>query len=136
MLVCSYASTKKLLTDRNQLSQQSAVNALVASNDSLQNSTEKELEELANSSVFKQNKYDSKAIRQGLNMARKGNTQWIHIHFGSTKGEMITFNKLPTGYDPRTRPWYTGALNDDGQIFWTTPYKRVLILVKCRPQLR
>ena len=123
MLVCSYASTKKLLTDRNRLSQQSAVNALVASNDSLQNSTEKELEELANSSVFKQNKYDSKAIRQGLNMARKGNTQWIHIHFGSTKGEMITFNKLPTGYDPRTRPWYTGALNDDGQIFWTTPYK-------------
>ncbi|MFT8726824.1 MAG: methyl-accepting chemotaxis protein [Liquorilactobacillus ghanensis] len=123
LVTSSYLSTKKLLTQRNQLSQQSAVNTLVSTNSSLQSSTEQELEQLADSSVFKQSKYNSRSIRQGLNMARKSNTQWIHIHFGSTKGEMITFNKLPTGYDPRTRLWYTGAMNNDGQIFWTTPYK-------------
>ena len=110
LVTSSYLSTKKLLTQRNQLSQQSAVNTLVSTNSSLQSSTERELEQLADSSVFKQGKYNANSIRQGLNMARKSNTQWIHIHFGSTKGEMITFNKLPTGYDPRTRLWYTLSL--------------------------
>ncbi|MFT9452224.1 methyl-accepting chemotaxis protein [Liquorilactobacillus ghanensis] len=123
LVVSSYISTKNLLTKRNQLSQQSAVNTLIATNNSLQTSTEQELEQLAASSMFKQNKYDAKAIRQGLNVTRKGNNQWMHVYFASTKGEMITFNKLPKGYDPRTRPWYQGVINKVDQVAWTAPYK-------------
>ncbi|KRM06009.1 methyl-accepting chemotaxis sensory transducer [Liquorilactobacillus ghanensis DSM 18630] len=123
LVVSSYISTKNLLTKRNQLSQQSAVNTLVATNNSLQTSTEQELEKLAAASMFKQDKYDAKAIRQGLNVTRKGNNQWMHVYFASTKGEMITFNKLPKGYDPRSRPWYQDVINKVNQVAWTAPYK-------------
>ncbi|MEA3411292.1 MAG: putative DNA binding domain-containing protein [Pseudomonadota bacterium] len=39
-------------------------------------------------------------------------------------GKMIRDWKDTSGYDPRTRPWYTGALNQlgDDDIFWTSPY--------------
>jgi methyl-accepting chemotaxis protein len=123
LMVCSYASTKKLLTTRNQLSQQSAVDALVTSNHNLQSSTNSELEKLAGSSIFNQQNYNAKTVRQALNMAKKGNTQMEQIEFGSTKGEMITFTKLPTGFDPRVRPWYEGAIKEDGKVFWTAPYQ-------------
>ncbi|MFT8869669.1 methyl-accepting chemotaxis protein [Liquorilactobacillus nagelii] len=123
LMVCSYASTKKLLTTRNQLSQQSAVDALVTSNHNLQSSTNSELEKLAGSSIFNQQNYNAKTVRQALNMAKKGNTQMEQIEFASTKGEMITFTKLPTGFDPRVRPWYEGAVKEDGKVFWTVPYK-------------
>lgn len=35
------------------------------------------------------------------------------------------FQKLPAGYDPRTRAWYKGAVSDNGKVFWTTPYRDV-----------
>ncbi|WP_235805038.1 hypothetical protein [Liquorilactobacillus nagelii] len=52
LVVCSYASTKRLLTQRNQLAQQSAAESLMNSNNSFRSSTQKELSRLTSESAF------------------------------------------------------------------------------------
>lgn len=123
IMLFSYLSTKNMLTTRNESSQKGAVNTLVASNNDLHTSINQELEGLASSSVFTKTNYNSKDVRYALKMAKKGNVAMKQIEFGSTNGEMITFVKLPSGFDPRERPWYKGAIQKDGEVFWTSPYK-------------
>lgn len=45
------------------------------------------------------------------------------MYVGSAQGEMITYPaiNLPADYDPRTRPWFTQAIGERGQIV-TPPY--------------
>ncbi|MFT8583873.1 methyl-accepting chemotaxis protein [Liquorilactobacillus hordei] len=119
----SYISTKSMMTTRNEVNQRGAVNTLAASNDDLHASTNQELNKLASSSIFAKSSYNSKDIRYALGMVKKGNTKMEQIEFGSTNGEMITFTELPTGFDPRKRPWYKGAIKKNGEVFWTSPYK-------------
>ena len=48
--------------------------------------------------------------------------QWIYV--ASESGQIMMYPGLPgipSGYDPRTRRWYTEALKADGLI-WTNPY--------------
>ncbi|MFT8424295.1 MAG: methyl-accepting chemotaxis protein [Liquorilactobacillus sp.] len=123
VLFFSYISTKTMLTTRNENSQKGAVNTLVTSNNDLHTSTNQELNKLATSSIFAKSDYNSKAIRYALRMVKRGNTEMEQIEFGSTKGEMITFAELPAGFNPRERPWYKGAIKNDGKVFWTSPYK-------------
>ncbi|MFT9372258.1 MAG: methyl-accepting chemotaxis protein [Liquorilactobacillus hordei] len=119
----SYISTRSMMTTRNEVNQRGAVNTLAASNDDLHTSTNQELNKLASSSIFAKSSYNSKDIRYALGMVKKGNTKMEQIEFGSTSGKMITFTELPTGFDPRERPWYKGAIKKNGEIFWTSPYK-------------
>ncbi|MDQ0220294.1 HAMP domain-containing protein [Peribacillus cavernae] len=43
---------------------------------------------------------------------------------GSTGGVFINSpqSKMPNGYDPRERPWYTAAMRDKGKVIITSPY--------------
>lgn len=46
-------------------------------------------------------------------------------YLGTADGKMILFpdEKLPDGYDPRTRDWYKDAVENKGQIILTEPYQ-------------
>ncbi|KYG89765.1 chemotaxis protein [[Bacillus] sp. KCTC 13219] len=46
------------------------------------------------------------------------------IYIGTKQGEMINAPELdlPSDYDPRERPWYTDAVNNNGDVVLTTPY--------------
>ncbi|MCK8058123.1 MULTISPECIES: methyl-accepting chemotaxis protein [unclassified Fusibacter] len=47
----------------------------------------------------------------------------MYAYVGSSTGKMymIPDEALPAGYDPRTRPWYTDAVEADALV-WTPPY--------------
>lgn len=50
----------------------------------------------------------------------------ITIYFGQTTGKHhATVDKIPDGFDPRTRDWYKDALAKDGKIIITNPYEDV-----------
>lgn len=50
----------------------------------------------------------------------------ITIYFGQTTGKHhATVDKIPHGFDPRTRDWYKDALAKDGKIIITDPYEDV-----------
>ncbi|MCP0887999.1 methyl-accepting chemotaxis protein [Ligilactobacillus sp. WILCCON 0076] len=123
LMVSSYISTKNLLTERNQLSQQSAANALVKSSNNLKSSTETELQKIAKNKAFTQGSFDYSKIRQILKNTQNGNADIKYIEFASNDGMLITFTKMPSGYNAVKRPWYTGALTKDGSVSWTAPYK-------------
>lgn len=59
-------------------------------------------------------------------------TQYIGLHpevqaiyVGTNDGKMITFPDLdlPADYDPRERPWYQDAQQQNGEVVVTSPYK-------------
>ncbi|WP_280771074.1 methyl-accepting chemotaxis protein [Salipaludibacillus daqingensis] len=55
-------------------------------------------------------------------MGQEAGAQLTYI--GSEQGEMLTTPviDLPDGFDPRERPWYEDALEQEGEVIWTAPY--------------
>ncbi|MCY6356223.1 methyl-accepting chemotaxis protein [Clostridium sp. ZS2-4] len=50
----------------------------------------------------------------------------ITAYFGQVTGKHhATVDKLPEGYDPRTRTWYKQAIANDGKVIITQPYEDV-----------
>ncbi|MBB2203002.1 adenylate/guanylate cyclase domain-containing protein [Gluconacetobacter tumulisoli] len=47
--------------------------------------------------------------------------QFAHQFFDAQSKPLRTESNPAANYDPRTRPWYTGA-TQSGQLFWTAPY--------------
>lgn len=47
-------------------------------------------------------------------------THWIEWH-EDKPSERTTYERT-LDYDPRSRPWYEGAVAQTGQVFWTKPY--------------
>lgn len=123
VLIGSYIVTKRLLTERNELSQQSATQSLIANNNNLRNATKTELIKLSSENAFKSKKFNSKKIKQLLRDAQGANSQIMYSGFATTNGNYITLSKMPAGYDPRVRPWYKLAIAHPGKVMWTSPYK-------------
>lgn len=50
----------------------------------------------------------------------------ITVYFGEVTGKHhATVDKIPEGYDPRTRIWYKDAIANDGKVIITEPYEDV-----------
>ncbi|MGE5630406.1 MAG: methyl-accepting chemotaxis protein [Caulobacteraceae bacterium] len=47
-----------------------------------------------------------------------------YIYLGLEDGRMLVYPDLdlPSGYDPRQRPWYQAAKGNTGELYWTEPY--------------
>lgn len=62
-------------------------------------------------------------IQQYLDQKIKELPETKNVYYGTTRGEMIIAPavELPGDYDPRTRPWYTKAIDSD-EVIYTEPY--------------
>ncbi len=63
----------------------------------------------------------------------------LNIYYGSETGKMLLWpeSDLPEGYDPRVRPWYTGALYSE-EIVWSPPYMDIFaghLILSCAYQI-
>ncbi|MHC0038180.1 methyl-accepting chemotaxis protein [Pseudoneobacillus sp. C159] len=52
-------------------------------------------------------------------------SDYSSVYFGTPKRELIISpkQKLPEDYDPTHQPWYIGAVQRKGEIFYSDPYK-------------
>lgn len=118
-----YFKTRDLLIERNQINEASAAKVLIDSKNNMRNSVEQELQQVANFPEFQKNNLSQ--IRSKLKTVKNSNLDITGIGFATDTGKTVMFQKLPAGYDPRTRAWYKGAVSDNGKVFWTTPYRDV-----------
>ncbi|MFT8668638.1 MAG: methyl-accepting chemotaxis protein [Liquorilactobacillus hordei] len=123
LMVSLYISTTRLLTQRNLLSQQSAAQSLLRNNSNFKDSTQRELFRLAAGKVFNSKSFNDSDIKQVLKDIQNANVQVKYSGFATKNGNYLTLSKMPSGYDPRTRPWYKNAIASSGKVVWTAPYK-------------
>ncbi len=66
-----------------------------------------------------------KSIRAGYRSVLESHPRYLNAFIGTRNGAMILGNnmKIPSGYDPRTRPWYRDALKDPGKAGTSDIYK-------------
>ncbi|MGJ7909842.1 methyl-accepting chemotaxis protein [Neobacillus sp. LXY-1] len=66
-------------------------------------------------------KYANDLLQETL----KTNKEYAFVYFANIKKEMLSApnTDLPDGYDPTSRDWYLGAVEKDGQVFFSEPYK-------------
>jgi methyl-accepting chemotaxis protein len=59
---------------------------------------------------------------EGFLVAHKNITS---VYLGVSNGKMLLApaTELPAGYDPRTRPWYKQAMENNGQVILSEPYE-------------
>lgn len=60
-----------------------------------------------------------------LQNVQSSNKDIMDVYLGQANKKMMIYpsQQLPEGYDPTTRPWYQNAVNNDGKIVYTDPYK-------------
>lgn len=110
-----YFKTRDLLIERNQINEASAAKVLIDSKNNMRNSVEQELQQVANFPEFQKNNLSQ--IRSKLKTVKNSNLDITGIGFATDTGKTVMFQKLPAGYDPRTRAWYKGAVSDNGKVF-------------------
>ncbi|MBM6741445.1 methyl-accepting chemotaxis protein [Enterococcus gallinarum] len=121
LVVSSYLTTKKSLIERNDINKESAVRLIIAEEDMLRKSTEDKLKSMAELPPMK-TEYSMGRIRDSLSTAIAGTDSFRAVAFGTEEKEFVSFNPLPDDYDPTTRPWYKGAIEAGGEVYWTDPY--------------
>lgn len=59
-----------------------------------------------------------------LSNIKKSNPNILGLYFGSVDKRMIIYpvSDLGEGFDPTARPWYGGAIDKGGQMYWSEPY--------------
>lgn len=70
------------------------------------------------------NKETNRRISQEWATSLKNFPDVNSVYMGTPLGQMhmVPNDTLPADFDPRTRPWYTGAESSDGKTVWTQPY--------------
>ncbi|KRL02123.1 methyl-accepting chemotaxis protein [Liquorilactobacillus capillatus] len=122
MLLSSYNSTRNLLLERTTNSRESAVKTVLDSRDSMNISAKKTLTTLANEDLFK-GTYDMNTIQKIISAAESENDVMLDTIFVNADGKYVSTKKtFPTGFNPKTRPWYKGAVKNIGQVYWSKPY--------------
>lgn len=122
--VGAYKSTKDLLIQRNQLSEKTAVTVV---NDELTNlrlSAFKRVKDIRKNALFNGDSYDLGQIQKFMDSNQTGNDRIIGVYFSNDQGKMISgLREMPKNMDTRTRPWYKGAVAQEGTVYLSDPYK-------------
>lgn len=118
----SYISTRNLLIERTDSDKQTAVASVAHSRNSLKQSAKKALEGMASQPAFKQ-KFDLKKIKNVISAGETENGTVENAIFSTSTGKFVANStSLPAGFNPLVRPWYKGAMKQQGKIFWSAPY--------------
>lgn len=126
-LLMNYYSTANLVRERIEYSQQD-MTLLMASefemiSENMNNSIEA-ISEKTELTEVQENQELIPEILEDLNFLENSNHSIQEAYYALTDGTFIaSVEDLPEDYDPRTRPWYTDALEAEGQVIWTEPYQ-------------
>ena len=121
MAITSYVSNINVLRERNDLSKQSAVATIQKARTDLNKTTNNKLTEVSHQPVFEKD-FDFKQIRREMKLALSGNNEYTNAIFISQNGKFTSTKGIKDTADLRTKDWYKGAVQKEGQIYWTTPH--------------
>lgn len=88
-----------------------------------------QLDQLAHDMIFtefSQKKESLKNAQKLLDGAKQTDKEYAFVYFGSAKKDMIVSPKNDTlndDYDPRKREWYIKAVEKNGDVYYSKPYK-------------
>lgn len=122
----AYKSTKDLLIQRNQLSEESAVTVVNDEATNLRLSAFKKVKAIRKNTLFNGSSYDLDQIQKFMDINQTGNDRILGVYFSNDQGRAIAgLRKLPKNMDARTRPWYKGAVAQEGTVYWSKPYRDI-----------
>ncbi len=122
MLMSSYKINMDLLQERNEVTQQSTTQAVITEKDTLLTMMETRLSEISTLPVF-QEAFDLAEIHSVLELVTRGDGNIKGMNFATSDDRFTSLNNLPSDFVPSSRPWYQLAVENQGEIGWTTPYK-------------
>lgn len=123
--VSSYVIAKNKVQERIQFSAKENVNILEKYLKSYLKSKENDASHFA--STFHRTSFtdrESNAAMKSLSQYKDLRPEVVSVYVASDKGALLIYPKadLPTGFDARTRDWYTKAAAASGQPIMTEPY--------------
>lgn len=122
MLVSSYINTYDLLIDRNNSSKIGAVSTTISTRKELREQAKKALNGIANQAIY-QKKFNLKDIKKSIRAAESSNDIINDAIFSEKNGDFVANStKLASGFNPTTRPWFKGAIAENGDIYLSTPF--------------
>ncbi|WZL72324.1 methyl-accepting chemotaxis protein [Clostridiaceae bacterium 35-E11] len=67
---------------------------------------------------------ENQTAKELLKTTKESNENIRNVFFGTSDGQMYIYpqDTLQRSFDPKTRPWYTKAVKNIGQVIWTEPY--------------
>ena len=126
LTVGTYKSTKDLLIQRNQLSEKSAVTLVNDEATNLRLSAFKRVKDIRKNALFNGDSYDLDQIQKFMDSNQTGNDRIVGVHFSNDQGKAIYgLREMPKNMDTRTRPWYKGAVAQEGTVYLSKPYKDI-----------
>ncbi|MDB7637834.1 methyl-accepting chemotaxis protein, partial [Ligilactobacillus ruminis] len=121
MAINSYIINIDMLRERNDLAKQSAVATIQKSRTDLRKTTNDKLTEVSRQPIF-ENDFDFKQIRRDLRLTVSGDDAYTNVIFINQNGKFTSAKSIKDTADLRTKDWYKGAIQKEGQIYWTTPH--------------
>ena len=121
MAINSYMINIDMLRERNDLAKQSAVATMQKARTDLRKTTNDKLTEVSRQPIF-ENDFDFKQIRRDLRLAISGDDAYPNVIFINQNGKFTSAKSIKDTADLRTKDWYKGAIQKEGQIYWTTPH--------------
>ena len=121
MAINSYMININMLRERNDLAKQSAVATIQKARTDLRKTTNDKLTEVSRQPIF-ENDFDFKQIRRDLRLAISGDDAYPNVIFINQNGKFTSAKSIKDTADLRTKDWYKGAIQKEGQIYWTTPH--------------
>lgn len=126
LTVGAYKSTKDLLIQRNQLSEKSAVTVVNDEATNLRLSAFEKAKDIQKKALFNGDSYDLDQIQKFMDSNQTGNDRIVGVYFSNDQGRAVAgLRKLPKNMDARTRPWYKGAVAQEGTVYWSKPYRDI-----------
>ena len=121
MAINSYIINIDTLRERNDLAKQSAVATIQKARTDLSKTTNDKLTEVSRQPIF-ENDFDFKQIRRDLQLTISGDDSYTNVIFINQNGKFTSAKSIKDTADLRTKDWYKGAIQKEGQIYWTTPH--------------
>ncbi|KRL06006.1 methyl-accepting chemotaxis protein [Liquorilactobacillus oeni DSM 19972] len=123
MLFSSYINTKNILITRNNNSKKSAVEIVNNEQQQIHDTAQKALVGMLQQPEFRDNfKLDD--IYALIRAAENENGVIKNAIFATSDDKYVTNNdKLDLHFSPKKQAWYTGAIKNEGVIYWSNPYK-------------
>ena len=121
MAINSYIINIDTLRERNDIAKQGAVATLQKARTDLNKTTNDKLTEVSRQPIF-ENDFDFKQIRRDLQLTISGDDSYTNVIFINQNGKFTSAKSIKDTADLRTKDWYKGAIQKEGQIYWTTPH--------------